>query len=78
MSDIKVGEGYGTGFPHPAAECRTCQDSGQVWTAEPDGSSAWDMACPDCDTPYPLPVRGLYDLPIFEWAWTEDTGEDPF
>ena len=23
-------------------------------------------------------VRGLYDLPIFEWAWAEDTGEDPF
>lgn len=34
--------------------CRTCNGTGQVWTPEQDGSGMWDMACPDCDTPYPL------------------------
>ena len=48
-------EGYGTDFPHPAAECQTCRGTRRVWTAELDGSGEWDMACPDCDTPYPLP-----------------------
>ena len=28
-------------------DCRTCNDTGQVWTAEQDGTGMWDMACPD-------------------------------
>ena len=49
---------------YSAAPCPTCQDTGQVWTAEPDGSGAYDQACPHCDTPYPRPAP--------------TTGEDPF
>ncbi len=52
----KANEGYGTEFPHPAAECQTCKGTGQVWTAELDGTGAWDQACPDCDTAYPWPL----------------------
>jgi hypothetical protein len=36
-----------------AETCQTCRNTGQVWTAEEDGTGMWDMACPDCDTPYP-------------------------
>ena len=70
MSDIKVGEGYGTDFPHPAAECQTCRGTRQVWTVEPDGSSVWAMACPDCDTPWPQSCPGCPEC--------GDTEEDPF
>lgn len=50
---------------HLAAVCATCGNTGQVWTAEQDGTGAWDQACPDCDTPYPMPVPA-------------NTGEAPF
>ena len=39
-----------------APKCGTCNDTGQAWTPEQDGSGMWDMACPDCDTPYQLPA----------------------
>jgi hypothetical protein len=40
-------------MPTEPEPCQTCRNTGQVWTVEEDGSGAWDMACPDCDTPYP-------------------------
>jgi hypothetical protein len=44
-------------------KCRTCNDTGPVQTPEQDGTGAWDMACPDCDTPYPgsaCPVEAVF------------------
>jgi len=33
--------------------CGICLDTGQVWSADPDGESVSDQACPACDAPYP-------------------------
>ena len=33
--------------------CLTCRDTGQVWSADYDGTP-YDQACPDCKTPYPF------------------------
>jgi hypothetical protein len=55
---------------HP--KCWTCRDTGQVWTAELDGSGEYDQACPDCDTPYPQSCPGCPECA------EADTEEDPF
>lgn len=58
-------------IPMPG-KCATCNDTGQVWTPEQDGSGMWDMACPNCDTPYPLPEGAPHPMaPEFdEWEAT--------
>jgi hypothetical protein len=53
-------------FASPA--CRTCNDTGAVVSADHDGESAYDSACPEpgCTTPYPVA------------AYFTDTGEAPY
>jgi len=46
---MAAGEGYGTDFPHPAAECGTCHDTGWILCPDQDGEGAYETACPDCD-----------------------------
>ena len=39
-------------------DCATCNDTGQVWTPEQDGSGMYDQACPDCDAYDPDEAAG--------------------
>jgi hypothetical protein len=32
---------------YPAVSCRVCNDTGTVWSPDPDGCSVYESACPE-------------------------------